>query len=539
MPASDAPYLLHQLLERAEQAFGNKIALRSDGRTWTYSEIGQAVRRLALQLLEGGVTPGDRVVIYLDNSPQAIIAVFAACCAGGVFVLVNPRTPREKLAFYLRDTEAAAFLTQPNLLVAAAEAQSDCPGVRLRLVLGESDENNPPGWRKHDCFNAREQGASRTPMWPARIDLDLVCLVYTSGSSGTPKAVMLSHRNMLSALGSIQSYLQLRSDDYILCALPLSFDYGLYQILLAINVGARVALESSAAFPASLVRLIEEERITVAPGIPMLLAQFTKLLSGRSYDVASVRIVTNTGAALSEEVIRRVRRSFPAARLYSMYGLTECKRVSYLPPEELDRRPLSIGRGMPNQDHWLINDAGERLGPGQRGELVVRGSHVMLGYWRRPEETRRHLDETLAPGERVLRTGDIFSADEEGFLYFVGRKDSIIKSRGEKVSPREVENALLRLPGVAEAVVFGVADVLLGEGVAAQLRLDPGVAYTERQVIRHCLSLLEPACAPRVVQFVEDFPRTSNGKIDVPALRSACSATSPSAAPTLNCKAEH
>jgi long-chain acyl-CoA synthetase len=231
------------------------------------------------------------------------------------------------------------------------------------------------------------------------------------------------------------------------------------------------------------------------------------------HDLNSLRMLTNTAAALSERQIGEMRSQFPRARLFSMYGLTECKRVTYLPPEQLDIRPTSVGRGMPNEELWLVDEAGRRLPNGSTGELVVRGSHVMRGYWGKPDETARRLKPGPIAGEHVLYSGDIFRTDQEGYLYFVGRKDDIIKSRGEKVSPREVEDVLYGLPGVKEAAVVGVPDDVLGQAIKAFVSLRPDYRYTEKEVIRHCLANLENFMAPKYVEFVDSLPRTETGKI--------------------------
>jgi acyl-CoA synthetase (AMP-forming)/AMP-acid ligase II len=231
------------------------------------------------------------------------------------------------------------------------------------------------------------------------------------------------------------------------------------------------------------------------------------------YDLASLRLITNTAAALSEEHIRKLRALFPQATLFSMYGLTECKRVTYLPPDQLDIRPTSVGRGMPNEEVWLVDDAGNRLPNGSTGELVIRGSNVMRGYWEKPAETAARLKPGPIPGEMILYSGDLFRTDAEGWLYFVARRDDIIKSRGEKVSPREVENAIYSLEGVLDAAVVGISDDLLGEAVKAFIVLKDGVMLTEKDVIRHCLARLESFMVPKHVQFVADLPKTDTGKI--------------------------
>jgi acyl-CoA synthetase (AMP-forming)/AMP-acid ligase II len=239
------------------------------------------------------------------------------------------------------------------------------------------------------------------------------------------------------------------------------------------------------------------------------------------YDLSRLRYLTNTAAALPVDHIARLRAAFPGVTLYSMYGLTECKRVSYLPPAELDRRPDSVGIPIPNTEVWVVDEAGALLPPGAVGELVVRGAHVMRGYWNNPEATARTFRPGRFPGELVLYTGDLFRMDEDGFMYFVGRKDDIIKCRGEKVSPREVENALYALPAIAEAAVIGVPDEVLGEAVRAVIVPVEGAALTEREVIAHCRRRLEDYMVPSQIEFRDALPKTSSGKIAKNLLRPA------------------
>jgi acyl-coenzyme A synthetase/AMP-(fatty) acid ligase len=287
---------------------------------------------------------------------------------------------------------------------------------------------------------------------------------------------------------------------------------------MGFKAGATVVLERSFAFPKRILELAAQARVTVLPGVPTAFNLLTNLATLSRYDLGRLRMITNAAAPLSEEQIRRLRAAFPQATFYSMYGQTECKRVTYLPPEQLDTRPLSVGRGMPNQELWLVDEADRRLPNGATGELVIRGSHVMRGYWEKPVETAERLKPGPLPGERVLYSGDIFRSDAEGYLYFVARKDDIIKSRGEKVSPREVENVLYRLPGVLEAAVVGVPDPVFGQAVKAFVVLGPGRHYSERDIIGHCGARLESFMVPRYVQFVDGLPKTDNGKIRRQAL---------------------
>jgi acyl-CoA synthetase (AMP-forming)/AMP-acid ligase II len=350
------------------------------------------------------------------------------------------------------------------------------------------------------------------------IDIDLAAIVYTSGSTGDPKGVMLTHRNMLTACASIASYLELREDEVILNVLPLAFDYGLYQMIMAFSVGARLVLERSFAFPAQTVRLLTEERVTGLPGVPTVFSTLLGLKSLREGDLPSVRYVTNTGAALPVKHIQMLRELLPAARIYSMYGLTECKRCTYLPPEDIDRKPESVGIAIPNTEMWIVDEGGRRVGPGIVGKLVIRGATVMKGYWGKPEATAEKLKPGPLPGEQVLHTGDYCRMDEEGYLYFVGRGDEIIKSRGEKVAPKEVENVLMGIPGVKEAAVIGVPDDLLGEAVKAFVVMEQGTAIGEAQIRNECRRRLETFMVPKHIDIVASLPRTDTAKINKRAL---------------------
>jgi acyl-CoA synthetase (AMP-forming)/AMP-acid ligase II len=323
---------------------------------------------------------------------------------------------------------------------------------------------------------------------------------------------MLTHLNIVSAATSITTYLENVPDDIILNVLPLSFDYGLYQVLMAFKIGGTIILERSFTYPYAVIEKLVQEKVTGFPLVPTISAILLQL-DFKRYDFPSLRYVTNTAAALPTQHIRQLRKVFPHVKLYSMYGLTECKRVSYLPPDQIDLRPTSVGRGMPNEEVYIVDDNGRRVGPGVIGELVVRGSNVMKGYWELPEETDRVLRCGYLPGEKVLYTGDLFRMDEEGFLYFVGRKDDIIKCRGEKVSPKEIEDVLYSLDGVAEAVVIGVPDGLLGQAIKAVITLREGAQLTQRDVQSHCSQHLEDFMVPKFVEFRDSLPKTSSGKI--------------------------
>jgi acyl-CoA synthetase (AMP-forming)/AMP-acid ligase II len=351
------------------------------------------------------------------------------------------------------------------------------------------------------------------------IPIDLAALVYTSGSTGNPKGVMLTHQNMVFAAGSISEYLRLDDSDRIVCVLPFAFDYGLYQLLMTVRLGASLLVERSFVYPVPVLRRVIEHEVTVFPIVPTIGATLLSLNRSGGWAFPAVRRVTNTAAALPAEFIPRLATVFPNALIFAMYGLTECKRVAYLEPERVLEKPTSVGKAIPGTEVFLLSQDGEPVPPGETGVLHVRGPHVMLGYWKQPELTAQMLKPGRLPGERVLCTHDFFTMDADGDLYFVGRSDDIIKTRGEKVSPIEVENALHRIAGVREAAVIGVPDELLGEAIRAFVVLDAGAALTEQQVKRECMARLEGFMVPRDVVFVPELPKTTTAKVSRRLLR--------------------
>lgn len=508
-PLNLSSVLLHHDFDRLAREHPVRTALVCGEERVPYADLARRARVLASALQARGVRRGDRVAIFLENGVEFVAGVIAVLRVGAVFMPINPTTKDDKLAYMLNDARASALLTEAPLASVWVPAVGTSPSVHTVVVLGEGA--------------AAPAGAATTIPWPAEedaepevpptIDQDLAAIIYTSGSTGFPKGVMLTHLNMVSACRSVSTYLGLRDDDVIFCALPLSFDYGLYQVLMAFRVGARVVLERNFTFPVKGLEVMAAERVTVFPGVPTMFSMLMVLKNLDRFDLGALRMMTNTAAALSEQHIRQLRAIFPQATLFSMYGLTECKRVSYLPPEQLDKRPTSVGRGMPNEEVWLVDDDGNRLPNGSTGELVIRGSNVMRGYWEKPEETAKRLRPGPIAGEMLLYSGDLFRTDDEGWLYFVSRRDDIIKSRGEKVSPREVENAIHGLAGVYEVAVIGVPDEVLGQAIKAFVTLTPGAQLTEREVIRHCLAHLESFMAPKYVEFVDALPKTGTGKI--------------------------
>ncbi|MBP1692049.1 MAG: AMP-dependent synthetase and ligase [Bacteroidetes bacterium] len=312
---------------------------------------------------------------------------------------------------------------------------------------------------------------------------------------------------------SVAEYLENSADDIILCALQLSFGYGLLQLLVTFRTGGTLVLENGYGYPYDLIKKIKEHKVTGFAGAPTLFALLLQLSNLDQEDFSCLRYITNAAAAMPQAFIPKLRKVFPHTRIYLMHGLTEVLRTTFLPPEEIDKRPTSVGRGMKNVELWIEDADGNRLGEGEVGELVVRGANVMQGYWNDPEGTSKVLLPGPYPWERVMHTGDLFTVDAEGYFHFVARMDEVIKSRGEKVSPLEVENVLLAMDEVFECRVIGVPDPILGQAVKAEIVLKDSRTLDEKQVKAHCRLHLEDYRVPQIVQFVEALPKTQGGKI--------------------------
>jgi acyl-CoA ligase (AMP-forming) (exosortase A-associated) len=363
------------------------------------------------------------------------------------------------------------------------------------------------------------------PLQDLAIDKDLAAILYTSGSTGKPKGVMLSHANIVAGSSIVSSYLGIGTRDRILSILPYSFDAGLNQLMTAFQQGGTV-VPLTFVLAREVVRALAQERITGLAGVPTLwslLAQPSSTLGQQA--LPDLRYITNTGGAMPQNVLAALRRALPATRVFLMYGLTEAFRSTYLPPEELDRRPTSMGRAIPNTEILVINEQGGLCAPGEVGELVHRGPTVSLGYWGQPEMTARVLrphplrPPELSDHEKVCYSGDYVKMDEEGFLYFVGRRDTMIKSSGFRISPTEVEETLFQSGLVTGAAVIGIPDEVLGQAVKAFVVARDGVAVSADDLLAVCAERMPRYMVPRVIETLAELPKTSSGKVDYPALR--------------------
>jgi amino acid adenylation domain-containing protein len=462
-------------------------------RTVDYADLDRRVDAAAAALRGLGVGRGDRVALVMSNGVEMVVAIYAILRAGAAFSPVSPGVTAAKLGRILDDVGAAAVV---------------CGSDTRELV----NDAAPAGVEIVDDLAARAEdpGEGFAPM----IGPDLAAVIYTSGSTGEPKGVTLTHGNMSFVADSIIESLGMEASDRVLCVLPLYFGYGLYQLLTCVRLGAALVLEPGFGAGGRIVQILDEQRITGFAAVPTIFQLLISLPGLRDRKLPHLRFLTNAGAGLPVPVVRTVREVFPDARLYLMSGQTECQRVCRLAPEEVDANPSSVGVAIPGTEAWVEDEDGAVAAPGAVGELMVRGPHVMQGYWGNEEATRRRLRPGPRPWDRVLATGDLFRTDERGYLYFVSRRDDIIKSRGQKVAPREVEDALHSFPGIRDAAVVGVPDRRAGEAVHAHVSAEPGVELAPAAIRRHCADLLESHMVPQRVVVHDELPRIGSGKID-------------------------
>jgi acyl-CoA synthetase (AMP-forming)/AMP-acid ligase II len=500
--------LLQDGLLASAEAHPTKVVVSAEDGNATFAELLTGSLGVAAALQDEGLERGDRAAVFMENSLACATTIFGILLAGGTFVMVNAQTKDDRLT-YILDDSGAKFLFGEGPLARIAVSAHDAAASPPKLVFARAPED------------VESEGADLATMTegeseprPGRaIPPDLAALLYTSGSTGTPKGVMLTHQSLTFATESIADYLRMTADDRVLNVLPLAFGYGLSQLLLTARLGATLVLERSFAYPAKTLQRLEANEATIFPGIPTIFATLTSLFGGSEKTYPSVRAITNAAAGLPPSLHAPLRELFPNALIFRMYGQTECIRVCYLKPELVDEKPTSVGKAIPGTETVVLDEDGRPAAPGVIGTLYVRGPHVMRGYWNAPELTATTVSDQLYPGDAVLCTHDLFTTDADGDLYFVSRSDEIIKTRGEKVSPIQVENVLFTITGIKEAAVVGVPDELLGEAIRAYVVREEGSSVEEADVVRACREQLEAFAVPHDVRFIEELPKTPSGKV--------------------------
>jgi acyl-CoA ligase (AMP-forming) (exosortase A-associated) len=486
-----------------------------------YAALAGAVEGAAGALIDAGVQVRERVAVFLEKRIENVAAMLGASLAGAVFVPVNPQLKPEQVAHILADCNVRVLVTSPERLAQLKEVLAKCPDLRTVFVTGAVQPSASLDVRAWDAAQAPPQAgvlAARRP-----IDADMAAILYTSGSTGKPKGVVLSHRNMAAGARSVTSYLHITPQDRILSVLPLSFDYGLSQLTCAFLAGATVVLINHL-FAKDILKAVAEEGITGLAAVPPLWFQLAHLAWPAN---CSLRYLTNSGGALPTATVASLRAALPGAELFLMYGLTEAFRSTYLPPSELDKRPDSMGRAIPNAQVMVVRPDGTPCAPNEPGELVHRGALVSLGYWNDPIKTAERFkpapgqDPALPLVEMAVWSGDTVRMDEEGYLYFIGRGDDMIKVSGYRVSPLEVEEVVYASGLVVEAVAFGVPHPQLGQAIVL-LALPKDADLSGAALLKACQRHLPAWMVPAHVALRDEpFARNPNGKIDRKLLQQA------------------
>ena len=519
--------LIHQFIDRVAQSAPQSPALSYQGVGLNYGALAHMVHGAAHAWLCHGLQRGERLAVYLEKREEAVVAMFGAAAAGAVFVPVNPLLKAEQVAYILADCNVRILVTTRERLELLAGTLGSCPDLRTVVVIGAMAEL--PEVSGVQLQSWRECMQQARPMAPHPcIDGDVAAILYTSGSTGKPKGVVLSHRNLVAGARSVASYLNNTADDRLLCVLPFSFDYGLSQLTTAFASGACAVLMNHLLLR-DIIDTVERERITGLAAVPPLWIQLSELAWRNP---ARLRYITNSGGVMQRRTLDALRTALPHTSIYLMYGLTEAFRSTYLPPEQLDRRPDSIGRAIPNAEILVLRPDGTPCDPDEPGELVHRGALVAMGYWNDPARTAerfRPLPQRLnglPVPELAVWSGDTVRMDEEGYLYFVGRSDDMIKTSGYRVSPTEVEEVVYATGLVTEAAAIGIPHPQLGQTIALVAMAADKAALDSVALMAACKKALPNYMVPSFIDLrAQPLPRNPNGKIDRKLLADALAHT--------------
>ncbi len=516
-------YLVHHMLRSSTQRYPDKEALVHGSERLAYNQLSEKASALAGILRSAGIHRLDRIGIYLEPSVAQVVSIFGISEAEGVFVPINAVLFPDQVGHIVRDCSMTGLITSRAKLGSLIEILKDIPSLKFIVLTGDGPEANLPlqVFEWDQTASPAAQGGLRE----SSISKDLAAILYTSGSTGKPKGVMLSHANVMAGASIVSTYLGITEKERILAALPFSFDAGLNQLTTAIQQGGTIVLINFV-FAREIVQMLLKEKITGLAGVPTLWSLLSQPNSTlEKQPLPDLRYITNTGGAMPQAVLAILKRALPTTKIFLMYGLTEAFRSTYLPPDESDRRPTSMGKAIPDCEILVINEAGELCKPGEIGELVHRGPTVSMGYWGRPEDTDRVLKpnpllpKELGDCERVCYSGDLVKMDEDGFLYFIGRRDTMIKSSGYRVSPTEVEEALFSSGKLRGAAVIGIPDEILGQAIKAFVVPKDGAAPSTDDLIAHCGQKLPRYMIPKHIELLTELPKTSSGKVDYPTLR--------------------
>ena len=510
--------LIPHLIRDSARRLPAHIALEFKDERLTYAELDALMEKTARAVLAAGLGRGERVAIYLPKQIETVAAIFGASRAGAVFVPVNPALKGRQVAYILKDCNVRLFITSNDRLVGLAEELKECPDLTRVVVTNDKVAAvDLPGvklatWKDFMAGGAADRKPHRV------IDADMTAILYTSGSTGMPKGVVLSHRNMVAGAKSVAEYLGNNPDDVILSVLPLSFDAGLSQLTTAFAAGARAVLMNYL-MPRDVVKAVAHYRVTGLTCVPPLWIQL-KDIDWPAEAVESVRYIASTGGRMPRPVIAKLRERLPKSKVIIMYGLTEAFRSTYLPFEEIDKRIDCMGKAIPNAEIMVVREDGTPCAPGEIGELVHRGALVSLGYWNDPARTAERFKP--APGqpagipipEIAVWSGDKVKRDADNYFYFVGRNDEMIKTSGYRVSPTELEETLYASGLIGEVVALGLDDAELGQAIAVVATPRQDATLDKDALIAYCRKALPTYMVPHHVIAWPELPRNPNGKLD-------------------------
>jgi len=506
--------MLHSSITQRARIKPHSVAVIQGRQRVSYHELDRHIAMVASFLVRNGVSKGDRVGILSKNSAAYIASYLGIQRAGGISVDINFQDSPHEIKTIINHCAISVLIVEHAYAPIAGQAVTETPSIRLMIEIEKLPGGSPGLTRKipsHIRYTTwgEIQGEDAGNVEPAALTgTDIASIVYTSGTTGKPKGVMLSHDNYLANARSIIAYLHLTEHDKVMVVLPFCYSYGKSLLTTHLLAGGALVLENSFMYPNAVFDKMVEEGVTGFAGVPSTFAIMLNRSNIRNYQFPSLRYVTQAGGAMSPQHARELSLILPKTQVYIMYGQTEATaRLTYLDPEELMKRPGSIGKAIPGVELDLVGEEGGPVGDGSEGEIVARGQNIMVGYWNAPEQTSK----VLRQGR--LYTGDIGRKDEDGYLYIVGRRSDMIKSGAHRISPKEIEEVILEMHEVHEVAVVSVPDEILGEAIRAVLVLKEGYELDAKKVQRHCQTKLASFKIPKEVVFTEELPKTNSGKI--------------------------
>ena len=496
---------IYDFLVDSSSKWPGKTAVVKGEAGFSYNEIDQKTEQLSKRLKKNGIKKGDRVGVFLSKTPEEVASMFAIAETGAIFVILNAKLKKEQIVHIINDCRIKAVISNRAMCELVLK---DCiAGTSVEFLL----------FADNDDYDVKIVGSRSKEKTVSLPDSNIACVIYTSGSTGMPKGVVITHQGLIDGAEIVSEYLDCRHEDRVLSLLPFSFDYGLNQLMTTFKNGATIVLKEFV-FPEDVLRTIEEENITALAGIPTIWLGLMNSKAIGKYDYSTLRYITNSGGKIPVEYVKKLIKVFDKTKINLMYGLTEAFRSTYLPSELVRERPDSMGKAIPRVKISVLNKQGNECKSGEEGYLWHRGALISEGYWGNEEATKKRImelpegAEDKLPGEKGVFSGDIVKRDEEGFLYFVGRDDEMIKSSGYRISPAEIEEVLYKIDGLTDAVVFGVEDPLLGQKIRAVIRNKKNIS--KEDIIDHCRQHLPEYAIPGDIIMLDKLPQTSSGKLD-------------------------